>query len=133
MIDRLLFLVPNLDKRSDRWEHCRHSLISNGVPSANIYRFAALDGLQYLPPCGNHQCLSLIEKAAADYVGRLPLCLRNRIGMYLPEYAWLVTWYACLKRISLFCEPEYVCLLIDDWILRDTSYRQLLDFINVLH
>ena len=129
----LQIIVPNLDRRPDRWKHCRESLIDHGVPSDNIHRFSALDGLKYLPSCGNHQCLSLIEKAAERYVGYLPLCLQNRLGMFLPEYAWLVTWYACLERISNSDEGEYICLLIDDWVLQDICYSQLLDYITILH
>ncbi len=130
MIDRIQFIVPNLDRRPDRWNWCRESLLSQGVPAENIHRFSAFDGLNYLDSAGDHNNLSILEQVLSEHFGVLPPCLTN-LDMALTQYAWFGTFYAMLDKIANMPENEYACWIIDDFHI-GVSYGELLIYANIL-
>lgn len=129
--NRILFVVPNLERRPDRWEWCRDSLLSQGVPEAHIIRFPAFDGLRYVDEHGDHRNLSIIQNMLSQYFGCLPRCLRYRYNMMLTQYAWCSTWYAMLDKIAKMPTNEHICWLIDDFTI-SVPYETLLRYVNIL-
>ena len=112
MISTIRFLIPNLDRRPDRWKCCRESLIERGVPAKNIERLPALDGLEYLDKKGDHANLENIKAhVTSRFDGKLPECLENDRKLPLTFYAWNCTWYLGLLKIAR--QADVVCWMMD--------------------
>ena len=131
MVEKIQFLIPNLNRRPDRWEWCRESLLSQGVPGDNIIRFPTFDGLCYVASDGDHRNLTVLQNALSNHFGCLPLCLRKPVDMVLTQYAWFASWYAMLDRISQMPDNEYACWLMDDYAIH-VPYDHLLHFATIL-
>lgn len=125
------FIIPNLDRRPDRWEWCRESLLLQGVPAENIIRFSTIDGLRYVTDDGDHRNLSVLQRALSKQFGGLPPCLRKPIDMVLTQYAWFASWYAMLDMISQMPDDKYACWLMDDYAIH-VRYDDLLKWANIL-
>lgn len=104
----LYVVVPNLDRRPNRWNVCQSLLLQAGTPPENIIRIASKDGSDY-------GSINEIKLDAQNYFGTLPEWLEHNPHRNLTtEVAWNYTWYICLETISNFSEGDYGLLLIDD-------------------
>lgn len=115
---KLNVVVPNLDRRQDRWYFCLGWLRARGFPDENIERFSAHDGNDY----------------ATRDDARLAALKQFPNSMYLDQnvakhyYCWSWTWYDIMTKIA--AQPDGTCtlLLVDDWRLRfshDTVCKQI--------
>lgn len=127
--DFLLFvIVPNLDRRRDRWSACHERLIEKGVPDHKIIRFSAFDYQSF-------DSVSHAKETAKHYFGEdMPKHLEE---VNLPDYnvsifAWLFTWHAILWQIAQSVHDHYYLLLIDDCYIRLT-YGQLCYSIHTIN
>ena len=100
-------IVPNLDRRPDRWRCCRGILLEQGTPRDKIERFSAFDMLEFrgLPDSAQRFRESLIGQ-----FGSIPRWLDKE--SLDGESSWPRTWYTILKEIA--SGTENVLLLIDD-------------------
>lgn len=119
-------LIPNLDRRTDRWQVCHEKLIDRGVPSENIEKFPSYDGRQYPD-------LSAVKtEASQTFGGTLPPFLK--VGDWDRfDFCWRWTWYAMLHKIQQSNNVKSVAYLtlIDDWeILMD--YGELCSYLEML-
>lgn len=99
-------IIPNLDRRPDRWRWCLETLLEQGTPKDSIERFSAFDGTEW----------SSIEEAHAKmerlHGGKLPRYLLSRDRL-LTNYAWRCTWYTILLKVAKGNDTALV--MIDDW------------------
>lgn len=132
MIDNIHFLIPNLERRTDRWKFCHDSLVKRGVPIEHITRFIAFDGLDYLDANKDHSNLSLLKGKVAELLdGDLPPFIANTYERNnLTHHAWNCTWYFGLSEIAR--HTDFVCWLVDDHVLQ-VDYNDLLADVNILN
>lgn len=122
-------IVPNLDRRSDRWKHVTAHLVERGVPENRIKRFPSFDGRNYIS-------LFMAQEAARSYFnGELPAYLkRTGAPRTATEYCWNWTWYSILWHIStapIDHEAPFTLVLIDDHQLL-IDYDELVGEISLL-
>lgn len=130
MIDRIRFIIPNLDRRSDRWERCVTSLHARNVPPENIQRFASVDGLDFLNKTEDHMDLTLIDRYMERRLGStLPPFLANYKPTAITAYAWKCTWLLAVTSVLNLADHELGCVMIDDTIIA-VDYPELLDLAN---
>ena len=100
-------IVPNLDRRPDRWKWCVKNLLEQGVPRDKIERFSAFDGLDYK---GLPDWQRLFSDSLRAQFGTIPFFLnkKGREG----SWAWARTWYTIIKRIADGSDTALV--LVDD-------------------
>lgn len=106
-------IIPNLDRRTDRWELRLNDLTAKGFPRRRFRRFPSFDGRRYAT-------LDDAKSAATEYFkGTLPpyLDLEKR---YLADYCWHWTWYAIISRIARRRRNVLTLFVIDDWTVSAT-------------
>lgn len=117
-------IIPNLDRRTDRWRWCLETLLEQRVPKEKIERFSAFDAANW----------SSIDEAHAEAKEQLGVTILPRYlsggNVYLGNYAWKFTWYTVLLQISRGDEPAL--LLIDDWAVPFT-YDQICRHIEIVN
>lgn len=132
MINTIRVIIPNLDRRPDRWECCLNSLRAQNVPEQNIQRFAAVDGLDFVNDKGDHGDLTLIDRYMKRRLGAaIPPFLANHEPKVLTAYAWKCTWLLAVTSVLQFSDSELACVMIDDHII-NIDYAELLGFANSL-
>ena len=131
MISTIRFLIPNLDRRPDRWKHCYEALLNRGVPAQNIERLPAIDGIEYLDTYQNHANLRIIKAHVASlFNGNLPPFLESDRDIPLTGYAWNSTWHLGLLNIAR--QSQLVCWILDD-VKLDVDYQDLVNYAQILH
>ena len=99
-------IVPNLDRRTERWNPCYDKLIQlSHFPPSKVQRFSAFDYKEY-------KTLSSAKEHATQYFGALPTFLAKEVGV--SELCWLFTWYAMIDHISGQSPCQYYMMLVDD-------------------
>ena len=121
---RLKAIIPNLDRRTERWVPCYEKLTREAqFPASQIQRFSAFDYKDY-------PTLEAAKEHAAQHFGGLPPLLTQEID--ISSFCWLFTWYAMMKQISVADQDEYFMMLLDDCLVTLT-YNQLRHSIDVLN
>ncbi len=121
---RLNAIIPNLDRRTERWEPCYKKLTSEAqFPASQIERFSAFDYKDY-------PTLESARDHAALYFEGLPPLLTQEID--ISSFCWLFTWYAMMTQISREASDEYYMMLLDDCLVTMT-YNELRHSIDVLN
>ena len=122
MIDKIQFLVPNLDRRPDRWHTCLGALLANYYPDKRIIRFSAHDATHYnsFEDARNH---------AAKQFPHSNYIRHNKLPA--GYYCWSWTWYDIMTQIAHGNHGELALLMIDDFTI-DCRYRKLERYINIL-
>ena len=117
-------IVPNLDRRTERWCPCYERLLEAGFPPDTVQRFSAFDYKEFVD-------LDEAQGYMAQIFDGLPSAISRR-DMKLSNFCWLSTWYAMMRRIS--CAPlgEYWLTILDDHMLTITynQLRQSIDAFN---
>ena len=117
-------IIPNLDRRTERWEPCYEKLTSDAqFPASQIHRFSAFDYKNY------PTLEAAKEHAARHFRGLPPLLTQETI---ISSFCWLFTWYAMMMQISAAHRDEYFMMLLDDCTVTLT-YNQLRHSIDVLN
>lgn len=121
---RLKALIPNLGRRTERWEPCYEKLTSEAqFPASQIQRFSAFDYKDY-------PTLEAAKEHAARYFQGLPPLLTQET--IISSFCWLFTWYAMMMQISVADRNEYYMMLLDDCTVTLT-YNQLRHSMDVLN
>ena len=121
---RLKAIIPNLDRRTERWEPCYEKLTSEAqFPASQIQRFSAFDYKDY-------PTLESAKEHAERHFGGLPPLLTQELD--ISRFCWLFTWYAMMTQISVADRDEYFMMLLDDCLVTMT-YSQLRYSIDVLN
>ena len=104
----LKVIIPNLDRRPNKWDICYSRLLAAGTPGQNIMRVPSYDGSHY-------HTITEIKTDAQRHFTKLPNWLAYEKKKRQPtEFAWNWTWYTCLQIISNFPDNHLGLLLIDD-------------------
>ena len=106
-------IVPNLDRRPDRWRWTMATLTAQGVPRNKIERFASFDGLEFLR---HPDAVDRMRMVIRDQFGKMPSWLK--IAREIREWSWARTWYTIMTRIMRGTEPAIV--MVDDTSLSFT-------------
>lgn len=121
----LKIIIPNLDRRRDRWRACAYILSQLRFPASSITRFPSYDG-------SNHpHAHAMRHTARAHYDGKLPEYLHGTAGGSPTNYGWHWTFYEILNTISQTHATAYTLFLVDD-ISISFNYEQLLSHIHFL-
>ena len=117
-------ILPNLDRRPDRWQFSLELLLAQGVPRDKIERFPAFDVLEFR---GLPDWQKRIRESISAQFGCVPFFLerKRRDG----DWAWSRTWYTILTKIA--SGSETVLLLVDD-ILHRFTYDETCQHIELL-
>lgn len=133
----LKILIPNLNRRQDKWNSCYKTLKNKGVPDSCIIRVSSYDWRDYFD--GQNYCNLTLAKSAAivTFNGTLPKCLSSDKDThssvhYLGEFAWKWTWYRCLNILARLNSHEYGLLLLDDVDLL-VPFNQLMSNLKLLN
>lgn len=89
----LKVIVPNLDRRPDRWDMCLQELKNAGFDDSDITRWPAHDGSEW-----DNVTDALID-VWKYYKGNVPPYL-YRENWNVGNYAWSWTWYEILHHIA---------------------------------
>ena len=125
----IFVVVPNLDRRPDKWMVCRERLLMQGIPDTHIIRYPAIDGREYYNENDAEDSRALIEQIGRTWTP-IPAWL-NHPTFYISELAWNYTWYMCLETIAQSPASNYYILLIDDCELK-IGYSELCEHIGNL-
>ena len=113
----LQIIVPNLDRRTDRWNACFSKLESAGVPRPVITRHSAHD---------YKDIESYPESALRRQFGSVPAWLNEEKWNYsASNFAWCWTWYEILERISRCTTPNTLYMILIDDMQLLMPYEQL--------
>ena len=119
---KLNVVVPNLDRRQDRWYFCLGWLRARGFPDENIERFSAHDGDDY-------ENREAAREAALKQFSN---------SVYLDQivakhyYCWSWTWYDIMTNIAVQPQEDIFTLaLIDDWTV-NFQYDEICKHIRFL-
>ena len=111
-------IVPNLERRTDRWLLCLGALLGQGVSPERIIRFCAHDGRDY----------STVEEARDAALRQFDSPFLQRVLSNVPSnFCWRWTYYNILHLIasSELRNPRIpILVLIDDTAVRFT-YREI--------
>ena len=123
----LSVIVPNLDRRPDRWEVCYAALIRSGFAHIEIERWPALDGSQW-----QNTSDALIDRWK-HYDGNVPPFLFKE-NWSTGNYGWSCTWYSILEHIATLRPSQLKLIIQDDYRLlhpeKDASVlRSILEMI----
>ncbi|MDE0298609.1 MAG: hypothetical protein OXN17_08260 [Candidatus Poribacteria bacterium] len=116
-------VVPNLDRRPDRWYSCYGALLALGFPVKRLHRFSAHDHVNY----------DSREQAKAAATKQFPNSeyLRN-VSLEKGYYCWSWTWYDIMTQIADGSDDSvYTLFLIDDYTMMVT-YSEVLEHIRLL-
>ncbi len=116
-------IVPNLDRRPDRWYTCLGALLALEYKPDFIQRFSAHDGNDY-------ESSDAARAAAAKHFSNSRYLCTNRLGTHY--FCWSWTWYEILSQIADGVHGDLVLVLIDD-IRPRHIFGQMLKFINELN
>ncbi len=120
------FIIPNLNRRSDRFAECTRLLKVSNVPDHNIRRFTAHDHLDY-------NAYAEASVAIHNEFGELPAWLCEPLwNASKSNFCWNWTWYSILHTISMSNQHHFYVLLVDDIYLQ-IDYFRLRKLINTLY
>ena len=113
-------IVPNLDRRPDRWYACFGGLFALGFPVEKLTRFSAHDHTEY----------DSIDTAKAVALKQFPEAPYLRYNVAAKGYfCWSWTWYEIMTQIAMGSnDDDYTLLLVDDYTMRVT-YREVREHI----
>lgn len=113
----LQIIVPNLERRTDRWNACFSKLESAGVPRPVITRHSAHD---------YKEIESYPESALRRQFGSVPAWLNEDKWNYsASNFAWCWTWYEILEHISRCTTPNTLYMILIDDMQLLMPYEQL--------
>lgn len=119
---KLNVVVPNLDRRQDRWYFCLGWLKARGFSDANIERFSAHDGDDY----------ENIEAAREAALKQFPNSAYLDQNVAKHYYCWSWTWYDIMTNIAAQSqEGIFTLALVDDWIA-NFNYDEICEHIRFL-
>lgn len=119
-------IVPNLDRRPDRWDACYEALKKSGFAPTQIERWPAIDGNQW-----NNTADALIDRWQ-HYKGKVPPFLYKE-NWSVGNYGWSCTWYSILEHVAALPDRELRLIIQDDFQLhRDKDYGRLIDTLQML-
>ena len=117
-------IVPNLDRRQDRWNDCFDGLQRVGVPRPVITRHSAHD---------YKEIESYPEPTLRRQFGSVPAWLNEGKWNYsASNFAWCWTWYEILERISRSTTPNTLYMILIDDMQLLMPYDQLTHLITEL-
>lgn len=103
-------IVPNLERRPDRWKACQAALLKAGFKDFEIERWRAIDGSQW----------ANVTDALIDwwqyYKGNVPPFL-YRENWLTGNYGWSCTWYSILEHVAALPKGELRLIIQDDFVL----------------
>ena len=99
-------VIPNLDRRHDRWLICLGALTAFDFPSRRIRRFSAHDGQLY------SSFEDARDDAGTQFPGATFIVNNNYIGRHY--YCWAWSWYDIMSMIADGAYGDYVLVLVDD-------------------
>ncbi len=108
-------VVPNLDRRPDRWYVCLGALLALGFPADSIVRFSAHDGNDY-ESYEHARNVALSQFPDSRYIAS-----NSQDKHY---YCWSWTWYDIMTQIVDGNFGQFTLMLVDDWMLKYT-YSQI--------
>lgn len=108
----LTVIVPNLDRRPDRWEACYDELKRAGFAPTEIERWSAIDGSQW-----DNTTDALIDRWK-HYKGNVPPFLYKE-NWLVGNYGWSCTWYSIPDHIAGLPESELRLIIQDDFVLHE--------------
>lgn len=132
-MDRYKVLVPNLERREDRWLVCAGVLLGQGVPKAQIERFYAHDGANYrdsqdIAHEANEQYgFSRFIHGTGEYITTF------HEGWDPYNYSYCRTYYDAWNRVA--CEPDHApptLILQDDWMML-MGYEEIAQHVRGLY
>ena len=107
-------IVPNLDRRPDRWYATYGALSALGFPMDKFKRFSAHDHVEY-------DSLDAAKEAALKQFPHTPYLIENYVSK--GYFCWSWTWYEIMTQIAE--DPNdgnYTMVLVDDYRLMVTYY-----------
>lgn len=118
-------IIPNLERREDRWYVCLGALLAQGVNPDLIERFPAHDGLNY----------ESSDEARVAALSMFPdsAYLDCKWPHTLFYYCWSWTWYEIVSNIAN--EPDDAIpalVLVDDFMMRQT-YHEIREHIRLVY
>lgn len=122
-------VVMNLDRRTDRWEICHKTLLSQGVPQEGITRFSAYDGRNY------SSLTEAVEVARKQCGGSLPRMLKpveKDLTIGIGNYCLRWGFFTVLLEISSQSNDELTLVMVDDHQMNYT-YREVCDQLERLY
>ncbi len=121
MISKII--VPNLDRRADRWYTCLGALLILEYRRETIIRFSAHDGNDY-------ESFDSARRAATTQFPDSTYLRENSLGKHY--YCWSWTWYDIMTQIANDGHGDLVIFLVDDYAPRCRRH-QLEDDLRILN
>ena len=118
-------IVPNLERRTDRWLTCLGILIGQEVPSNRIIRFLSYDGANY-----KHVQEARDEALAMHDTPYFRMDMTDHVGVFCCKW----TFYSILRAIAdgIVGNEELPTLFLIDDMRMKFNYNQIKHQINVL-
>ena len=113
-------IVPNLERRTDRWLTCLGVLLGQGVPPDRIIRFCAHDGKDY----------DTVQQAKEDALSQYDSnYLRNRSPHVASRFCWQWTYYSILHAIANGVVDSSIpsMILVDEVVILATTFDLIRD------
>lgn len=111
-------LVPNLDRRTERWGPCYDKLVNvTGFPPSQIERFSAFD-------YKNYSSVADAKAHAAEHFNGLTPFLAQKYRNDISGFCWSFTWQALIKHVASKSSTQYYLVIIDDCMVH-MPYNQI--------
>lgn len=122
-------IVPNLDRRLDRWYACVGALRARRIPDNRIHRFSAHDGEAY------NNAAEAQEESLKSFPNSTYLSTKIEVGGIYDKhfYCWCWTWYEIMIEIANQSNDAIPVLFLVDDIMLHLDYRVICELVESVY